>query len=126
MKRWSHVFSGTGTVITSLLSCAACPVCLPIYAGFLSLIGIELAEIHELFFPIMMIFATFTLGLMAYQIYSHHGTWKPFKLALIAAFGIISSAFFGYEYILYTSLALFMGSVIWSKKSLIHEGHGCC
>ncbi|MBS0272001.1 MAG: hypothetical protein JSR85_05075 [Proteobacteria bacterium] len=126
MRRWSDVFSGTGTVVTSLLSCAACPVCLPIYAGFLSLIGIELAEIHVLFFPIMMIFATCTLGFMAYQIHSHQGTWEPFKLALAAAFGIIISALLGYEYILYISLAFFMGSVIWSKKTLIHGDHGCC
>lgn len=126
MKRWTDVVSGAGTVALSLLSCAACPVCLPLYAGFLSLIGIELAEIHEFFFPIMMLFAGVTLGFMAYQIYKHHGRWNPFKIAIVATFGMVVSAFFGYEYVLYASLVLFMGSVIWSKKSLIHEGQGCC
>ncbi len=126
MKRWGDVFSGTGTIVVSLLSCAACPMCLPIYAGFLSLIGIELIEIHEFFFPLMLAFAIITLGFMAYQIYRHHGDWKPFKLALGAALGMVASAFFGYEYALYACLALFMGSVFWSKKSLIHEGHECC
>jgi hypothetical protein len=126
MKRWGDIFSGTGTVVISLLSCAACPMCLPIYAGLLSLIGIELADIHEFFFPMMIAFGLMTLGFMAYQIYKHHGIWTPFKLALVAALGMGTSAFFGYEYILYVCLALFMGSVIWSKKSLIHEGHGCC
>ena len=55
MKNWGDLLSGTGTVITSLLSCAACPFCLPIYAGILSLIGIELTEIHEFFFQLHLI-----------------------------------------------------------------------
>lgn len=126
MKRWYDVFSGTGTVIVSLLSCAACPMCLPIYAGFLSLIGIELIDIHDYFFPMMMAFGILTLGFMAYQIYKHHGPWTPFKFAIGAAIGMMTSASLGYEYLLYACLALFMGSIIWSKKSLIHEGHGCC
>ncbi|MDI9637495.1 MerC domain-containing protein [Kamptonema cortianum] len=126
MKKWGDVFSGTGTVFISLLSCAACPLCLPIYAGLLSLIGIELAEVHEFFFPIMMIFALLTIGFMAYQIYHHHGKWSPLALATAAAIGMASSAFMGYEYLLYACLALFMGSVFWNKKNLVHKGHGCC
>ncbi|HUX80623.1 MAG TPA: hypothetical protein VMW10_12895 [Alphaproteobacteria bacterium] len=126
MKRWGDVFSGTGTIVISLLSCAACPMCLPIYAGLLSLIGIELVDVHEFFFPVMVMFGLVTLGFMAYQIYNHHAKWTPFKLALAAGLGMGTAAFFGYQYILYACLAVFMGSVIWSKKSLIHEGRGCC
>lgn len=126
MKKWGDVFSGSGTVVLSLLSCAACPLCLPIYAGLLSVAGVELAEIHEFFFPIMMTFGLITLGFMAYQIYRHHGSWAPFKLAMIATLGMMGAAFMGYEYLLYASLAVFMGSLIWNKKSLVHEEHGCC
>lgn len=126
MKKWGDVFSGSGTVILSLLSCAACPMCLPIYAGFLSLIGIELIEVHEYFLPITLVFGIVTLGFMAYQTYTHQGKWTPFKLAIGAAVGMVTSALLGYEYFLYASLALFMGSVIWNKKTLIHDGHGCC
>lgn len=126
MKRWGDVFSGTGTVITSLLSCAACPLCLPIYAGLLSLIGIELIDIHEYFFPVMITFSLLTLGFMAYQIYLHRSPWTPFKLAALAVLGMISCSLLGYEYILYACLALFMGSIIWSKRSHVHEDHGCC
>jgi hypothetical protein len=126
MKRWGDVLSGAGTVIVSLLSCAVCPLCLPIYAGFLSVVGIELAEIHTFFFPIMFTFGLITLGFMAYQIYTHQGTWTPFKLALGATLGMGASAVLGYEYALYACLALFMGSILWNKKSLIHEGQGCC
>ena len=126
MKKWGDVFSGTGAVVLSLLSCAACPLCLPLYAGLLSLIGIELAEIHDFFFPIMMIFTLITISFMVYQIRTHHGKWHPFALALAAAIGMAVSAYFGYEYLLYGCLALFMGSVFWNKKSLVHKGHGCC
>jgi len=126
MKKWGDVISGSGTVLLSLLSCAVCPMCLPIYAGLLSVIGFELADIHHLFFPVMLAFAIITLGFMAYQIRAHHSRWSPFKLALVAAVGMIASAYFGLEYLLYICLAFFMGSVIWNKRSMIHEGHGCC
>ena len=126
MKKWGGVFSGAGTVVISLLSCAACPLCLPLYAGLLSLIGIELAEVHEFFFPIMTIFAIATIGFMAYQIYHHHGKWSPLVLATTSASGMAGAAFMGYEYLLYSCLALFMGSVFWNKKTLVHEGHECC
>lgn len=126
MKKWGDIFSGAGTIFLSLLSCAVCPLCLPLYAGLLSLIGIELGNIHEFFFPIMIVFSLITLGFMAYQIYSHHGGWKPFTLAVSASLGMIISAFHGYEYLLYACVAFFMGSILWNKKSLTHGKHGCC
>ncbi|MBY0500992.1 MAG: MerC family mercury resistance protein [Alphaproteobacteria bacterium] len=126
MKKWGAFFSGIGTIILSILTCIGCPMCIPIYAGFLSLIGVELADVHEYFFPIMLIFGLITLGFMAYQIYRHHSSWTPFKLAGTACIGMAISAFFGYEYVLYALLAIFMGSVIWSKRTLSHQGHECC
>lgn len=130
MKHWGDVVSGAGAVVLSLLSCAVCPMCLPLYAGFLSIIGIEVGEIHEFFFPIMMGFSLLTLGLMAYQIHSHHSEWGPFKLASGSALGMVLSAFYDYDYLLYACLALFMGSIFWNKRSISHSpahtGHGCC
>lgn len=126
MKRWSDVFSGTGTMVLSLLSCAVCPMCLPLYAGLLSIVGIELGNIHEFFFPIMIAFAILTLGLMAYQIYNHHGKWMPFKLAVGAVVGMSMAALYGYEYLLYVCLSLFMGSILWNKRAVVHAKHGCC
>jgi hypothetical protein len=126
MKRWGTFFSGIGTLILSILACIGCPMCIPIYAGLLSLIGVELADIHEYFFPIMLIFGLMTLGFMAYQIYKHQSSWTPFKLAGAASIGIAISAFLGYEYVLYALLAIFMGSVIWNKRTLTHQGHECC
>jgi hypothetical protein len=126
MKRWGDVFSGSGTVVASILSCAICPMCIPVYAGCLSVVGLELAEIHEYFFPIMLVFGLGTLGFMAYQIYTHHGKWTFFASASLAALGMVLSASLNYDYLLYACLALFMGSVIWNKKNLVHHDHGCC
>jgi len=125
MKHWGDVVSGTGTVVLSLLTCAICPLCLPLYAGLLSIIGIELGNLHEFFLPFILIFALTTLGLMSYQIYTHHGGWTPFKLAVGSTLGMLASTFYDYDYLLYTCLALFMGSILWNKKSLTHR-HGCC
>jgi len=126
MKQWGDLVSGAGTVVLSLLSCAACPMCLPIYAGFLSLIGLELIDIHVYFFPVTIGFGLMTLGFMAYQIHTHHSPWVAFKWALSSIIGMVMSAFFGYEYLLYVFLASFMGCVLWNKRLLIHEGHNCC
>lgn len=126
MKRWGDILSGTGTVALSLLSCAACPMCLPLYAGFLSVIGIELIEVHTFFFPMTIGFGLVTLGFMAYQISTHQGSWKAFKLAIGAVIGMVAAAFFGYEYLLYLFLILFMGCVLWNKKRLAHQGTKCC
>lgn len=126
IKRWGDVFSGTGTVMLSLLSCMGCPLCLPLYAGFLSIIGIELIDINEFLLPIMIGFGLLTLGFMAYQIYTHHGSWLAFKLAAGAVVGMVTSAFFGYDYSLYAFLAAFMGCILWNKKLLVHKGNKCC
>lgn len=126
MKRWGDVFSGAGTVMLSLLSCVGCPMCLPLYAGFLSLIGIELIDLHAFFFPLMMGFSLLTLGFMAYQIHRHNSPWIPFKLAVGAGMGMGAAAFFGYEYLLYGFLVVFMGCVLWNKKTAIHHGRKCC
>lgn len=126
MKRWGDILSGGGTVLFSLLSCVGCPMCLPLYAGFLSIIGIDFIDIHELLFPLTLGFGLITLAFMSYQIYSHHGPWMPFKIASGAVIGMIGASFLGYEYLLYLFLATFMGCVLWNKKLLIHKGHKCC
>lgn len=126
MKRWGEIFSGTGTVLLSLLSCSVCPMCLPIYAGILSLVGVELSEISAFFFPVMIFFSVITLSFMGYQIYKHHGSWKIFSIALASGLSMISAAFLGYEYILYASVAFFIGSIFWNKRTLTHHGPGCC
>lgn len=127
LKKWGDVFGGAGTVALSLLSCMGCPLCLPLYAGFLSIIGIELIDVHAFFFPVTIGFGVLTLGFMAYQIHTHHGSWLAFKLATAAVLGMITAAYFGYEYMLYACLIAFMGCVFWNKRRMVHpHGHKCC
>src|SRR5947207_15900029 len=125
-KRWGDIFSGVGSITLTLLSCMGCPMCLPLYAGFLSIIGVELIDFHMLFLPITIGFGLLTLGLMAYQIHAHHGSWMAFKLATGAIVGMVIAAALGYEYFLYAFLAVFMGCIVWNKKLLTHDKKTCC
>lgn len=132
MKRWADIFSGAGAVALSLLACAGCPLCFPLYAACLSVIGnvmgIELVDTHHFFLPVAMALSCISLGVMAYQIRAHHGLWMPFKVAAGAAGGMMVAAYFNYEYLLYASLLLFMGGVLWNKRTLLagHENKKCC
>lgn len=126
MTKWGDIVGGTGTVLTSLLSCAFCPMCLPLYAAFLSLIGIEVTGVQAYFFPFMILFSLLSLSIMAYQTYTHRGVWIPFVFAMIACLGMITCAYQGYEYLLYVCVFFFMGSILWNKKRLTHEGRKCC
>jgi cytochrome bd-type quinol oxidase subunit 1 len=103
-----------------------CPMCLPLYAGLLSIIGIEIVDIHVYFFPVTIGFGLVTLGLMAYQIRTHNASWTPFQWALGAVAGMLVAAYFGYEYLLYAFLVPFMGCIIWNKRKLTHQGQKCC
>lgn len=127
-KTWTPIISTLGTVFTSLLSCAACPACLPIYAGLLSLLGFELFEINTYFFPIMIAFLTVTIGLMATQVLRRKANPRPLMVAGGAAAFIVWGSLVGNEVILYLSLAAFMVSVFWNKNLIKKSscGGGCC
>lgn len=125
MKRWADVVSSAGAVLLSILSCAFCPLCIPLYAGILGFIGIEVGNLQSFMLPLAAIFSLSSLGFMAYQIHTHHSKWSPFILGFFAMIGMISSAFYDLDIPLYLSLAFFMGSVFWNKRLLTH-GHGCC
>lgn|SRR3990167_7596063 len=127
MKRWGDMASGAGAVILSLLSCAFCPLCIPIYAALLGFIGFEFTHLHDLFLPSILIFSSLSLGFMAYQIHTHHGKWTPFICALFAILGMLGANFYDIDFFMYISLLVFMASLIWNKKSLVHKkGNTCC
>ncbi len=127
VKRWGDIVSGMGAFALSLLSCALCPLCLPVYAGVLSLMGLEFTPLHHFLFPATAVFASFSLGFMAYQTYIHKGKWTPFGTAFVAVFCMLIATFYDIDVLLYTSLALFMASLLWNKKSLVHhKGDHCC
>lgn len=126
MRRWGDIISATGAVLTSLLSCAFCPLCIPFYAGLLSILGFKIGNVEALLIPGMLLFTLLSLGFMAYQIHTHKGRWTPFKLGVLSALGMVSCALLNYEILLYVCLASFMGSIFWNKRILTHTGHDCC
>jgi hypothetical protein len=117
-KTSTSIFHSTGAILTSLLSCAACPACLPIYAGLLSLLGIELFEVSLYFFPLMLGSLGFTLALMARQVFFRKADYRPLLISVAAAGIIVWAAVVGQELPLYLSLAAFMGSIFWNKALL--------
>ncbi len=126
-KTSTSIFHSTGAILTSLLSCAACPACLPVYAGLLSLLGIELFEINLYFFPLMLGSLGFTLALMARQVFFRKADYRPLLISVLASCVIIWGAMVGQELALYLSLPIFMGSIFWNKallKKTVCEG-GC-
>lgn len=127
MKKCGDIISGAGAIVFSLLSCVLCPLCLPVYIAFLGMIGFECSNLHTFFFPGIAIFSTLSLGFMAYQIHTHHGKWTPFIFALFAVFGMLFSDFCDIDFLKYISLSLFVGSLIWNKRSVTHKkGNTCC
>lgn len=126
-KTWSPVVSTLGTILSSLLSCAACPACLPIYAGILSFCGVELFEINTYFFPIMLGFLAVTLLMMLVQVIRNKADFKPLLMCSACALIVVWSAVDGKEMALYLSLAGFMASVFWNKALLKKKVcGGCC
>ena len=129
-KSSGSIVSSVGAVFTSLLSCAACPMCLPVYAGLLSLVGFELTELSVYFFPIMLGFLGWTLFLMTRQAIKLKTDIRPVALAAIAATAIVTSTWHGYETLIYACLVMFMGSVFWNKSILKRKAGcaegGCC
>lgn len=126
MKNWGGLASGAGAAALSVLSCAVCPFCIPLYVGLLGFMGIELGDIHGVSLPLMMVFILISLGLMARQIYKHKGRWKPFFFAGAGALGMTLSVFYDQDWCLYASVALFMVSLLWTKRGVVHKGKGCC
>lgn len=125
MKPWADVVASIGAGILSILSCAFCPLCIPLYAGVLGFLGIELGRFQFLFLPLAALFSLSSMGIMAYQIYTHRSKWTPFIVGVLAMIGMLSSAFYDHDLLLYAFLALFMSSIVWNKRLLTH-GHGCC
>lgn len=117
-KTSTSIFHSIGAVFTSLMSCAACPACLPIYAGLLSFLGVELFEINAYFFPLMIASLGLTLALMAWQIFKRTADYRPLLVGIAAAGVVVWGASVGYEWLLYPSLALFMGAIFWNKSLL--------
>lgn len=123
-KHSASILSSVGAVLTSLLSCATCPMCLPIYAGALSLVGFELSEYSSYFFPIMIAFLVWTLFLMARQTLKHNTDARPLALGVISALAIATSTWHGHEMLMYACLVGFMASVFWNK-SILKKAAGC-
>lgn len=122
-KRWLETISGAGAVILSLLSCAACPLCIPLYTGSLSLLGFEICRDNDVLLPFITILFLITISLMAYHSYRHKVGYLPLGVAVLFAALAAVSMIYDWDYLLYSNLALLSVSIFWHKRPLRHHDH---
>lgn len=122
-KRWLETLSGAGAVILSLLTCAACPLCIPLYTGALSLLGFEICRDNEILLPFIGALFLITIGLMFYHSYRHKVGYLPLASAVTFAALAAISLIEDWDYILYSSLGIFSLSIFWHKRALRHHDH---
>lgn len=126
-RTFSSILHSLGALVTSILSCATCPSCITLYAGFFSFIGIELCEYSMYFFPLMLLSISFTVGLMARKVIHQKANYQPLIVIVAASIIMIWSVLNGQEIMLYISLPFFMGSIFWHKFLLKKADHkGSC
>ncbi|MEB3701729.1 MerC domain-containing protein [Candidatus Bealeia paramacronuclearis] len=122
-KKWLETLSGVGAVILSLLTCAACPLCIPVYTGALGLLGFEICRDDVFLFPFIGALFLITLGLMAYHSFRHKKAYLPLGVAIVVSILAAVCLWYDWDYQLYASLGLFSLSLFWHKRALRQCGH---
>ena len=122
-KRWLETLSGAGAVILSLLTCAACPLCIPLYTGALSLLGFEMCRDSEILLPFIGMLFGITIGIMIYHSYRHKAGYIPLSIAVCVSILAAISLWYDWDYLLYSSLGVFSIILFWHKRTLRHHDH---
>lgn len=121
MQRISRFFIALPTLIGSLLSCAMCPMCIPIYASIFTALGVDAVQASPYLLGIMFASMIATLTLIYSQIQQKNLNWTPFILALASAIGIVITKFLGFNTLMYLSLAVFFGAALWNRRKAHHH-----
>lgn len=127
-KTSSTILHSFSALITSLLSCSTCPGCITIYTSLLSFLGVELIGLHIYFLPLMALSTCATILLMGREVFLKKAKSFPLLLATLSAIIMIYSAIKEQEFLLYSALPFFIGSVflnkflIWKKSKNLN----CC
>jgi uncharacterized membrane protein YoaK (UPF0700 family) len=115
-----------GSVLPVFKACPPCPVCMPIYAGILSLLGLELAEYGHFVVPVMLFSMLVTLASLAYQAYRiHHKPWA-FLIAFTSCSAILIFKF-GFDFLppVYCGMAGMVTALVMNRRFVKRVG-SCC
>lgn len=111
-----------GSLLPVFKACPPCPVCMPIYAGLLSLLGLELAEYGMYVVPVMLGSMALTIGSIGYQAIRYHGHHTLFFLCLGGCSAILSGKFlFDFLPLVYLGMLCLITSVIGSRIVMRHH-----
>jgi len=95
-----------GGLVPVFKACPPCPVCMPIYCGILSIVGLELADYGMYLVPLKFVSMALTLGSIGYQ------TWRYHKLYLLCALAIFSCA------------SILVGKFVFDLLPMVYVGMG--
>ena len=115
-----------GMVLTFLLSlvpvfksCAPCPMCMPIYAGLCSLVGIKFADYSAYLMPVMIISMMLTLVLMHKQRQNLNLPLHPLLFAASSCISILTSKYWlNVDLLVYISMVGLFASTLWHQAIL--------
>ncbi|MCB1135763.1 MAG: MerC domain-containing protein [Chlamydiia bacterium] len=115
-----------GSVIPVFKACPPCPVCMPIYAGILSLLGLELAEYGHFVVPVMLISMTITIVSLWIQSTRGHRKQAAFWLALTGC-SVILFAKFALDFLplVYCGMACLITALVLNRR-FARAAKTCC
>lgn len=116
-----------GGFVPVLKACPPCPVCMPIYCGILSLVGLELADYGVYLVPAMLISMVLTLGSMIYQTRRYHKNYLFCVIAILACSSILLGKFaFDQIFIVYVGMGGFLTAIILNRRAVKSIRKPCC
>lgn len=100
--------------LASLLPVAACPLCLPAYAGFLSAVGLGFLLQARYLLPLMVTFLILALLALAYRAHRRR-SYAPLVVGAVASAAIVVGRFIlVFDGVVYFGVALLIVASIWN------------
>jgi hypothetical protein len=116
-----------GSLLPVFKACPPCPVCMPIYCGILSLIGLEIADYAAYLAPIMIGSMCLTLGSLFYQAQRYHKNYLSFLVTSSSCCAIIIAKFtFDFLPVVYLGMAGLITGIILNRRAMKGLKKGCC
>ncbi|USO01390.1 MAG: hypothetical protein H6849_04875 [Alphaproteobacteria bacterium] len=116
--RIMRIFIAIPGILAGIFSCAACPMCFPVYASLVTFLGIDHSTADVYLLVIMYVSLATSLWLMYTSARQKRAGWGIFFIAFGAAALVVYAKINNMPFTLYLSLAIYFGSFIFSKYTL--------
>lgn len=113
-SRWRSFLATVPAVGTTFLPVGACPACWPVYAGFLSSLGLGFMAKTAYLLPLTLVFLSMAVGALAFRAGTRRG-YGPFALGVVASAVVVGGKFvLGSNPIMYLGIGLLVAGSIWN------------